>query len=279
MSSVYLIPLFLIVVNAVVSYRGLRNGGFLDAYRYEVESILQRKEYYRLLTGTFLHISWSHLIFNIITLWIFSPALVAQIGVGFYLILYAAGAVGGSLLSLFLHKNHPHYVSVGASGAVCALVFSSIALFPGLTLGLFFLPLQIPAWLFGILYVVFSIYGIRSENHSIGHDAHLGGGLSGMLLAIMIRPGVLLINYVPILCVLVPSVVFIYIMLRKPHLLWYQPGFLKPKNKAYTLEDKYNAGRKEKEEELDDLLDKVARKGLQGLSERERRRLEELSKM
>ena len=113
------------------------------------------------------------------------------------------------MLSLFIHRNQGDYDSVGASGAVTGIIFASIALFPGMHIGLLFIPISIPAWLFGLVYVLYSIYGIRSGRNNIGHDAHLGGAMIGLIIAIIMQPSALVNNTWAIIIIAVPSLVFI----------------------------------------------------------------------
>jgi hypothetical protein len=193
------------------------------------------------------------------------------------MIVYVAGLLGGNLLSLLIHKHDSSYSSVGASGAVFSVIFSSIALFPGMRIGLFFLPISVPAWLFGIAYVLFSIYGIRSRSDNIGHDAHLGGGLTGMLVTILIHPSVLVNNYVTILIIAVPAIVFIISIIKKPHALLIDNLYYN-NNHNLTREDKYNLRKRNEQEELDKVLDKIHKKGMNSLSEKEKRVLEQYSK-
>lgn len=169
--------LFLIIVNIAFSYKGFSNNTFLDGYKFEVDKILISKEYKRLITSGFLHVSWMHLIFNMLSLYAFSGLLEYHIGELSFLVIYLTSMVGGNLLALFVHRNHGDYSAVGASGAVCGVIFASIALFPGMELGFFGIPISLPSWLYGIIYVAFSIYGIKSSRDNIGHEAHLGGVL------------------------------------------------------------------------------------------------------
>jgi len=87
--------------------------------------------------------------------------------------------VGGNLLALVIHRKNPSYSSVGASGAINGVIFASIAVFPGMKI--FFMP----GWVFGLIFILYSLYGIRSQKQNIGHESHLGGALAGMLVAIL----------------------------------------------------------------------------------------------
>jgi hypothetical protein len=212
-----------------------------------------------------------------VALYFFSSTLEAYIGVAEFLLIYVAGLLGGNALSMVVHKHDSAYSSVGASGAVFSIIFSSIALFPGMKIGLFLLPFSFPAWLFGLAYVLFSIYGIRSRADNIGHDAHLGGALTGMLLSILLHPSALRDNWATILVIAVPAIAFIFIIIKKPEVLLIDNVFYK-KSRHLTQEDRYNLQKRNKQEELDRVLEKIHAKGMNALSEKEKRLLKEFSK-
>jgi membrane associated rhomboid family serine protease len=192
-----IVSIIIIAANFLISYKGFNDRAFFEKYKFEVDKILIEKEYYRLITSGFLHVDWTHIIFNMISLFAFSELLEIHIGPIYFLIIYFGSLIAGDLLALFIHKNHGDYSSVGASGAVCGIIFASIALFPGLEIGFFILPISIPSWIYGLLYTAYSIYGIKSKRDNIGHEAHLGGALVGMLIAIFLYPNSLVENYIP----------------------------------------------------------------------------------
>src|SRR5687768_3574038 len=130
MTDTGIIGLILIVTNVAFSYKGFTNQVFFDGYKFEVGKILVNKDYKRLFTSAFLHVSWIHLIFNMFSLFAFSGILENYLGGLQFLIIYFTGLIGGEVLSLFVHRHHADYSSVGASGAVCGIIFASIALFP-----------------------------------------------------------------------------------------------------------------------------------------------------
>ncbi len=271
------ITFFLIIITFLFSYRGFKDHSFFDKYKFQVENILVYKDYKRLVTSGFLHVGWMHLIFNMLALYFISSTLEGYIGSAEFILVYMAGLVGGNLLSLLIHKHDSFYSSVGASGAVLSVMFSSIALFPGMGISLFFLPVSLPAWLFGLIYVIFSIYSIRSRADNIGHDAHLGGGLTGMLVAILLHPSALANNYVTILITSVPAIAFIVFIIKNPTALLIDNLYYR-KNHNLTKEDKYNLKKRNKQEELDKVLEKIHKKGKNSLSDKEKRLLQEYSK-
>lgn len=264
------------MVIGLISYKGFKDYGFLNKYSFRIDEILVQKEYKRLITSGFLHANWTHLIFNLITLYIFSSSLELQLGMGPILVLYFASLLGGSLLALFIHRNHGDYSGIGASGAISGLVFASIALFPDIRIGLILIPVSFPAWLFGIAYVVYSMYGIKTQGDNIGHEAHLGGGLTGLIIAIILNPGILAINYLPIMLILIPSIIFLFIIFYANTLLLRTDTFSE-KKEFLTIEDKYNRAKVENQKELDKLLEKIHHNGYDSLSDREKERLRELS--
>jgi hypothetical protein len=166
---------------------------------------------------------------------------------------------------------------VGASGAIAGVMYAAIVIFPGMEIKFFGLDVGIPAWFFAPLYVLISIYGMRSQTDNIGHDAHLAGGITGLLMACAFSPQSLLYNYLPVVLTLIPTLIFIYLIMARP-------GFLLVSNlfhqntKFYNIDVRDNYEKRNREKELDVLLDKINRKGMGGLSAKEKERLEELSK-
>ena len=277
MEGIGVITLLLIITNGIVTYKGLKDFIFFDKFLFNVDHILVDKDYKRIITSGFLHANWTHFGFNMITLYLFSKNLESYIGILAFLVLYSISLIGGNLLALYIHRNHPDYSAIGASGAVSGLVFASIGLFPGMKIGFILLPIYIPAWLYGIAYVLYSIYGIKSMKDNIGHEAHLGGGIVGLLIAIGINPSIIQTNYFPIILILIPSLFFLYLVIKKPHFLILQNPFSKPKN-IITIDDKYNSNKVSKQNELDRILDKINKKGYDKLSKKEKDTLNELSK-
>ncbi|MBO9595403.1 MAG: rhomboid family intramembrane serine protease [Niabella sp.] len=278
MTNTGIIGLLLILLNLLFSYKGFTNPLFFNKYQFEVDKILVNKEYKRLVTSGFLHIGWVHLIFNMISLYAFSGMIEYNLGELQFLVIYFSGLIGGGLLSLLIHRHHGGYSSAGASGAICGIIFASIALFPGMGVGFFGLPFSIPGWLYGILYVLFSIYGIRSVRNNVGHDAHLGGALVGMLAALILEPAAAIQNYITILVIMVPVIAFIWMIIKHPHTLIIDNLWFKTHHKNYSIEDRYNEEKNNTQKEIDRILDKIHKKGMDSLSRSELELLKEHSK-
>src|SRR5579872_648926 len=180
-----------------VSFLGLR-GGFQDAafqekYLFWPEAILAWKQYYRLLTSGFLHLDLRHLLMNMLSLYFFGPVIEQFYGSAQFLGIYFGAMIGGNLLSLYVHRHHD-YRALGASGGVAGVIFAHIFLFPGGRIGAMFLPVNIPSWLYAILYLLASFYGMQRGIGNVGHDAHLGGALVGLFTAAALHPVMIRFN-------------------------------------------------------------------------------------
>lgn len=272
------LSLLLIIINFLVSWKGFNDRSFFEKYEFNVEKVLIYKQYYRLISSAFLHVNWMHLIFNMLSLYIFSQSIEVFFGPLQFLLIYFISMTGGELLALFIHRRDGSYTSVGASGAVSGVIFASIAVFPGMGIGFFFIPVSIPAWIYGLAYVLYSIYGIRSRKDNVGHESHLGGALIGMLLAIAMYPSSLAENYLIILVIAVPCIVFMYIIITRPHVLLVNNNFFRSQQKYHSIDHKYNAERLSKQQEIDRILEKINRKGMKSLTPKEKEALEQHSK-
>jgi membrane associated rhomboid family serine protease len=267
------LSLLLIIANFIVSWKGFNDRNFYERYEFSIEKILIYKQYYRLITSGFLHVNWMHLIFNMLALYFFSGSVEYFFGPVKFLLIYFTSMIGGDLLSLFIHRHDSGYSSVGASGAVNGIIFAAIAVFPGMKM--FF---GIPAWIFGLAYVLYSIYGVRSRRDNVGHESHLAGALIGMLLGIAMFPASLRENYFTILVIAIPCIVFIYVILTRPHVLLIDNNFFKTQKRYYSVDHRYNAEKVDKEKEVDRILEKISRKGMKSLTPKERETLENHSK-
>lgn len=271
MHSTPVIAIILIIITIACSYQGFRDRFFFDKYKFEVEPIISQKDYKRLITSGLLHADWMHLAFNMFSLYAFSDSILDRLGIPAFLIIYFVSMIGGGLLSLWIHRNHADYSAIGASGAVCGIIFASIALYPDIGISFFFLPTYIPSWLFGLVYVLASIYGIRTAKGNVGHDAHLGGAVIGMLTALAFNPSAIMTNYITILLILVPAVLFIVLIIAKPQLLYTGTLYIRRrKSNHYSIDHEYNAANQERQTSLDDILDKINRKGIKSLTKQER---------
>lgn len=231
MENISLIVLILIGLNVLISWKGFNDYSFFEKYKFQVGPIINRKEHYRILSSGFLHVDTMHLLFNMMTLYFFSDFLIQflaspkgayfgdynqgnmNLGYGMFLLIYLASILGGNILSLFMHKNQPYYSAVGASGGVSGILFATIAAFPDLELRIFF-AIPMKAWIFGILYLGYSVYGMKNNVGNIGHAAHLGGALVGLAAIILYFPTLLEYNLIYVLGMLIPIGALGYLMIK-----------------------------------------------------------------
>ncbi|KRD61405.1 protease [Flavobacterium sp. Root935] len=176
----------IIVTNAVISYKGFNDLSFFRKYEFHVGSI-RSGEQIRMLSSGFLHVDMMHLIFNMLTLYFFAPVVIGWLSTFSFILIYFGSLIFGNLLTMLFHKNDYSYRAVGASGAVTGVLYSAILLQPDMMLGIFFI-IPMPAYIFGILYLLYSIYGMRAKNDNIGHTAHFGGAIGGYLITLIKQP-------------------------------------------------------------------------------------------
>lgn len=263
------------ILIVLTSNKGFKDFMFFEKNCFHVDKILINKEYNRLISANFLHCNWFHLAFNVLTLLSFSKYLEDELSPGALLIIYFASMLGGDLLSLFVHRNQGDYRAVGASGAVSGVVLAAIVLNPFGQIGFFMIPFHFPSWIFAIAFIVISIIGTKRQSDNIGHDAHLGGALIGVIIAILFRPEILQQHLWVILAIVIPAILFLVLIIRNPNVLlldnYWGETPLSLKKKITTKKQPLSP-----EEELDELLAKIQKKGLKRLSNKDRRRLKEL---
>jgi membrane associated rhomboid family serine protease len=201
----------IIAITVLISYRGFNDLSFFRKFEFHVGSIL-KGEQIRMISSGFLHVDMGHLFFNMVTLWFFAPLVLAYLGNWTFVLVYMGSLIFGNLLTLLFNKNNYSYRAVGASGAVTGVLYSAILLQPDMMLGLFFV-IPIPAYLFGILYLLYSIYGMKSKNDNIGHSAHFGGAVGGYVITLIEQPQ-LLIDHTEMVVLLTIPIIVLFVMQR-----------------------------------------------------------------
>ncbi len=192
----------ILILTVGFSLYAMNNPQIKYKYIFHPYSISHFNQHYRFLSHAFLHADYLHLAFNMYALWIFGPVVEQEIlplllgGVGepnhklgmvFYILLYTGAIYASSVVDYLKNKNNQYYTSLGASGAINALIFSYISCLPFARLGFFFIPM--PAWVFGILYLGISYYLSKRKTGSesvdrIAHDAHFWGAVFGLLFTV-----------------------------------------------------------------------------------------------
>lgn len=185
--------LILIAITCAVSFVALNNPKMLGALILWPPAVSRGREYYRLLTYGLVHAGWMHLLFNMITLYFFGRIMeqfynemLGQFG---FAIFYLLGLVASILPTYYKHRDDPQYRSLGASGAVSAVLFAYILFDPWALIGVFFVPM--PAIVFAALYVAYTIYSDRRGGDNINHNAHLWGAAYGVAFTLVVEPRVL----------------------------------------------------------------------------------------
>jgi len=187
MYNLSLVTAIIIGANALMSFKGFNDRLFFEQYKFNVSRI-KIGEHIRMFSSGFLHADTTHLLFNMLTLYFFANAVIFQLGNFSFIIIYVASLIFGNLLSLYFHKDEGWYSAVGASGAVTGILYAAILLQPEMSLYMFFIPIPIPGYLFGIGYLLYSIYGMKNRVGNIGHDAHFGGAVGGYVVTLMLQP-------------------------------------------------------------------------------------------
>ncbi|POY39053.1 rhomboid family intramembrane serine protease [Solitalea longa] len=161
-------------------------------------SINRGSRYYTVLTSGLVHGDLGHLLFNMLTFYFFAFKLeqffvMAKGPMGHWLFaaMYIIALVLSDISTIIKHKNNIHYYSLGASGAISAILFSMILFMPNMKIGMLFIPIGIPAYIFGPLYLAYCVYSSRNQRDNVNHDAHFYGAVAGLLFTIILFPGIL----------------------------------------------------------------------------------------
>ena len=175
-------------VTIAVSLFAFYNDDLYTRFILQPYNVSRGKYLYTLITSGFIHADWTHLLFNMMTFYFFAFDLERAIGHWEFGLLYGVSLILSDIPTVIKHKNDFWYRSLGASGAISAVVFSAILFNPLGKMMLLFLPIPIPAVLFGVLYLVYCSYASKRGIGNINHDAHFFGALSGILITIILIP-------------------------------------------------------------------------------------------
>jgi len=195
------VTIVIIIANALFSMKGFNDYTFFEKYKFNIGAI-RRGEQVRMISSAFLHANAQHIIFNMLSLFFFANPVIYSVGVTQFIVIYVSSLLLGNLLSYFLHKDDYHYTAVGASGAVMGIVYAGILLDPRMLI------YGLPAWIFGVGYMMYTIYGMVKRNDNIGHDAHFGGAIAGYAIALFSVPELLEVRLPIVLALAAPILVF-----------------------------------------------------------------------
>lgn len=190
--------IFIVAVTVIVSLMAFNNSAMLERLKFNAYLIKHQKQSWRFFSYALVHAGFLHLFVNMWVLYSFGGIVEENLmhlygirGILSYALLYIGGVIFSTVFDFGKHKDDPYYSAVGASGAVSAVVFSSILFYPGGGIYIFPIPFALPSWLFGILYLVYSAYMGKKENDNIGHNAHFWGAIFGIVFTVIMVPGVL----------------------------------------------------------------------------------------
>ncbi len=191
------ITVIIIAVTAAISILALNSRDVFDRLKFNAYDARHSNQWYRFFTYGFVHAGWFHLIINMAVFYSFGEIVERYYEVYFpakhilyYILLYIGGICLSIIPAFGKHKNDVFYNSVGASGAVAAIIFASILLYPSGKIFFFFIPIGIPAPLFGLLYLIYEAYMSRRGGDNIGHDAHFWGAVYGLVFTIALKPSI-----------------------------------------------------------------------------------------
>jgi membrane associated rhomboid family serine protease len=197
----------IVVATCIFSYKGFNDVAFFRKFEFHIGSI-RAGEQIRMISSGFLHADLGHLFFNMFALYMFAPVVINYFGSASFFLIYMISLAFGSLLTLLMHKNDYNYRAIGASGAVMGIIYSAILIQPNMEIYWF-----IPGYIFGIIYLLYSIYGMKAKNDNIGHTAHFGGAIGGYLITIVKDPAMLVDNTATVVLLAIP-ILILFVMAK-----------------------------------------------------------------
>lgn len=184
------LTILFILSTGIVSVMAFSNPSLFARLMLDARAVETRGEGWRVLTSGWVHADFFHLFVNMFSFWSFAVVIEHVLGPLVLALVYVGGILGGSALALVLHRGE-EYRAVGASGGVCAVIFASVLVLPGSSIYLFLIPFPIPAQVYAFLFLGYTWFGMRHQRSGgIGHDAHFAGALVGVLVILVLAPGV-----------------------------------------------------------------------------------------
>jgi membrane associated rhomboid family serine protease len=182
------ITISIVLLTSVISFTAFSNEKVMDDLIFYPPAITNRNQWYRFITCGLIHADFLHLAFNMYSFYLFGDiveksffTIFGEQGKLVYILLYITALIVSLLPTYIGHKNDYHYRSLGASGAVSAIIFAGIFLYPTLGMGIFPIPFHIPGFIFGPLYLAVSYYLANKGQGNINHSAHIWGAIYGIV--------------------------------------------------------------------------------------------------
>jgi membrane associated rhomboid family serine protease len=191
------ITLIILAITCIVSFMAFKNGRLLNDLILWPPAINRQREYYRLVTYGLVHADFNHLLFNMITLFFFGRQMegfyASQLGTFGFALFYIGGLVVSILPTYLRNRGNPNYRSLGASGAVSAVLFGFVVLAPWARIVVFVIPM--PAIIYALLYTAYSMYMDKWGQGGVNHSAHLWGAAYGVVFTVLVNPHLVLSNF------------------------------------------------------------------------------------
>jgi len=185
---------WILIVTIATSFYAWNRQDIYQKWIMNPYQVKHHKQYWRFITSGFVHINYTPLFFNMFALFFFGQHVAYYFGImgnQILVILYLLGIVISDIPTYLKYKDVPNYNSLGASGGVAAVLFSSIMFEPLNPIRIMFIPIDIPGFVLGTLYLVYSYYQGKRMSDNINHDAHLFGAIFGLVFTVLLRPGVI----------------------------------------------------------------------------------------
>lgn len=194
----------LVLIISAVSLYGFYNRDFFERYLFDLAAVRGKRDWVRLLSSGFLHVGVGHLFFNMYSFYSFATALEKVYSPLLVAAVFFLSVLGGNLFSLVVNRKKTDWRAVGASGGVCGILYAYIFLMEGGSIRIMFLPVDIPVHIYAVAFLLVSYILMKREVGNIGHDAHIGGAVTGTLSAIVIIPWVILEEWYIMLAMFAP---------------------------------------------------------------------------
>ena len=186
------ITISLVLITVLVSIGGFNNQKIIDDLIFYPPAVTRRKQWYRFFTCGLIHADFGHLFFNMLALYLFGGGVeekfiahLGDYGKWLYLLMYVSALAISILPTYFKNRDNFHYRSLGASGAVSAVIFAGLLLNPSNAVYIFFIPIPIPGFIFAPLYLIISFWLDSRGGDNINHSAHIWGALYGLAFVIL----------------------------------------------------------------------------------------------